>query len=191
MHIRRTLFLTTTFTLLFCAVGHARTSDSASIQITDTGKAYDVTVPVSRVVMTIPKGELKYAENDQGGTAGSPRYFAFRHKTLNMTIDGWFEPAERFPGLKKLWEEKLNVFTRTGRRPPEEVAFTKVGRWKAITYVIPDPALPLITAEISAHWLQAGTWIELHLSLTAAQTDKESGAKLEKLLNTIQVREKK
>jgi hypothetical protein len=191
MYIRRTLFLAPIFTLLFCAVGHAGPSDNAAIRITETARAYELTVPVSRLIMTIPKGEFTHTEQDQGGAAGSPRYFAFRHKTLNLTVDGWFEPAENFPGLKKLWEEKLNVFKRTGRRPPEEVAFTKVGRWKAITYVIPDPAIPLITSEISAHWLQAGTWIELHLSFTADSVGKDPRTKLVELLKAIQVKEKK
>jgi hypothetical protein len=177
--------------MLICADGPLLAADSAAIQVTETNQAYELTVPVSRLVLTIPKADFTRAETDQGGTGGSPRYFVFRHKSLNLTIDGWFEPAERFPGLKKVWEEKLNVFTRTGRRPPEEVSLAKIGRWKSVTYVIPDPALPLITSEISAHWLQAGTWIELHLSLTSPQTDKESAAKLEKLLKTIQVKEKK
>jgi hypothetical protein len=174
-----------------CAAGEASPADNASIQITETARAYELTVPVSRLVMTIPKADFTHTEQDRAGAAGSPRYFVFRHKTLNLTIEGWFEPGEKFPGLKKLWAEKTKLLTRAGQTAPEEVSFGKIGRWKTITYVIPDPAIPLVNSQISAHWLQAGTWIELHLSLTSASSGKDTKTKLVELLKTIQAREKK
>jgi hypothetical protein len=191
MCIRKTLFVVPLFTLLFCAVGHAGSSDGAGIQITETDRAYQLTVPVSRLILTIPKGEFTHTEQDQGGTAGGPRYFNFRHKSLNLTIDGWFEPLENFPGLKKVWAENMKVLSRTGQMAPKGVSFEKVGRWRAILYDVPDPAVPLVNSQISAHWLQAGTWIELHLSLTTDSMGKDPRTKLVELLKTIQVKEKK
>jgi hypothetical protein len=191
MCIRKTLFVALPFTVFFCAAAHAGTPDSAAIRITETDRAYELTVPVSRLIMTIPKGKLTRTEQHPAEAAGNPRYFAFRHQTLNLTVDGWFEPAEKFPGLKPFWEEKTRMMTRANLPAPEEVSFVKVGRWKAIAYVIPDPAIPLISSSISAHWIEAGTWIELELSITTDRADKESGARLVELLKAIQVKEKK
>jgi len=191
MPIRKMLYLAAIFSLLPCAIGPARASDSVAIQITETARAFELTVPVSRLVMTIPKADFTHTDQNQAGSAGNPRYFIFRHKTLNLTIEGWFEPAENFPSLKKLWAEKTKLLTRSGQSAPAEVSFTKIGRWRAILYDVPDPAIPLVNSQISAHWLQAGTWIELHLSLTADSMGKDPRTKLVELLKTIQVREKK
>lgn len=191
MRLRRSLLIASGIHLLFCAAGSASPSDNAAIRITETPGAYELTVPVSRLVMTIPKADLTHTAQDQAGSAGNPRYFNFRHKTLNLAIDGWFEPAEKFPGLKQFWAEKTDVMTRAGLPAPEEVSSVKIGRWKAIAYVVPDPAIPLISSSISAHWIEAGTWIELELSITSDRSDKEAGAKLVELLKAIQVKEKK
>ena len=40
---------------------------------------------------------------------------------------------------------------------------------------------------IRAHWLQAGTWIDLHLSMESELSKKESEQALETLLSQIRV----
>jgi hypothetical protein len=189
MRRKATLTLTMTVALMVCASGEASPADNAAIRITETAQAYELTVPVSRLVMTIPKGEFTHRDQDRAGAAGNPRYFIFRHKSLNLTVSGWFEPEQNFPGLKRLWAEKSIVLGRSGPAP-EEVSFGKIGGWQTISYIIPDPAIPLINSSISAHWVQAGTWIELSLSIIAAQADKQSSARLVELLKSIQVNEK-
>lgn len=56
--------------VLFGVPAHAGSPKSETIVIKETGKAYELTVPVSRLTMTIPKGGLKPEKNDLGGGAG-------------------------------------------------------------------------------------------------------------------------
>ena len=44
-------------------------------------------------------------------------------------------------------------------------------------------------AHIRAHWLQAGTWVDLHLSLTSERTARENHAQLKRVLKAIRVRQ--
>jgi hypothetical protein len=46
-------------------------------------------------------------------------------------------------------------------------------------------------SHLRAHWVQAGTWIELHLSITSSRASADNRAALLALLGEIRVSEKK
>ena len=136
---------------------------------------YVLTLPVSRLVVTIPKGGLVIATNTRGGSADSPRYFYFEDKALHLLISGWFESDEGYPGIKQFWANETAEWKRSGLPPPRDVTFVQLGDWNAIIY---DEDIPIgKNSHIRAHWLQAGTWIDIHLSLTADLPQKEIRAK--------------
>ena len=188
--MKRVLFITLFIFLLFSTIGNAGPSKSATIEITEMGQNYQLTVPVSRLVMTIPKGVLEQKENRKDGSTESPRYFYFEGKggSFHLVLSGWFESEKSFPGIKKLWEEKKTNFNRSGQQDPQDVSFEKIGDWDVIIYESPMSGATI--SNISAHLVQAGTWIELHLSNTSDRPKSESRAKLVDLLKTIQVKEK-
>jgi len=157
-------------------------AQDASLQITEVGDNYRLAVPVSRLVMTIPKGKLKQTTNPG---SNHPRYFYFIDGTFNLS--GWFEPSQRFKGVDDFWSGETASWKRQGLPEAKDTTFSKLDNWQVVIYdmAIPGPA----NTHIRAHWVQAGTWIDLHLSLTGG-TSADNRAKLAAFLQTIQVKEK-
>ena len=59
------------------------------------------------------------------------------------------------------------------------------------TALLYDMALPGgSNSHLRAHWVQAGTWIDLHLSITSQRTSAENRALLKSVLKSIRVRQK-
>ena len=167
--------------------GHAARPDE--LQITQTDQAYVLTVPVSRLVMRIPLNGLSLTNSAIGGPTDNPRYFHFRDDMKQVIISGWVESDQGFPGLQKLWADEVTVSKKNGLPDAQRVAFVRLGNWETIAY---ERAVPNSTnSHLHAHWVQAGTWIDLHVSLTTSGSSQDARAKLESLLRTIVVSQKK
>jgi len=166
----------------------AGTDRPDAIQITQTNTNYVLTAPVSRLVMQIPKGTLLPSDRETGGATNSPRYFSFRDRDLPLIVSGWFEPAQGFAGIQKFWANEVAGWNKQ-LPPPQNVAFAKNGSWEVVAYDLPVPNLT--NAHLRAHWVQAGTWIDLHLSLTNRQPAGDARALLVALLGIVSVSEKK
>ena len=164
-------------------------SPSEPIEITDEKELIRLTVPMSRLVMTIPKGNLTHARNPFGGAADNPRYFYFRDEVLKLEISVWFEPRQSFSGTPVLWERETKEWKRRGPPDPQNVSFMKVADWDSIIYDIEDPS-GSSNSHIKAHLLQAGTWIEVHISMTSDASNAEIRNNLLTLLKRFKVTEK-
>lgn len=159
-----------------------------ALQITQTDQAYVLTVPASRLVMRIPLNGLSLTNSAIGGPADNPRYFHFRDDMKQVIISGWVESDQGFPGLQKIWADEVMVSKKNGLPEAQRVVFGRVGNWETIAY---ERAVPNSTnSHLHAHWVQAGTWIDLHVSLTTAGSSQDARAKLESLLRTIVVSQK-
>jgi hypothetical protein len=155
-----------------------------SIAIETAETSYILTVPVSRLRMTIPKGHLVLKSSPRG-EPNNPRYFYFQDSKVAFIVSGWFEPASGFSGIERFWQNETNAWKRNGLPEAQDVSFTKIGNWDSVVY---ETKLPRGTnAHIRAHWVQAGTWIDVHLSLTSTRTSTESRKLLESYLRTISV----
>lgn len=174
--------------LAFNSAPGGAASSQESLEISELNNTYVLKVPVSRLTMIIPKAGLSPGKNT-GGAADSPRYFYFEDKASGLIISGWFEPQQAFSGMKKFWQAETDAWKRKGIPDPQNVSFVKIGGWDAITYDMPIASGS--NPHIRAHWLQAGTWIDIHLSITSSRSRQEAGAQLQSLLKAIQVKEKK
>jgi len=163
----------------------ASASDGGSIRVEELNQAYQLSVPASRLVMTIPRAGLKKAPN---AANGSPTYFYFVDEAQSISVSGWFEPAQGFPGIRKFWEGETKQWSSRGLPAPQDVSFTKLGDWDTILYDVPIPGAT--NSHVRAHWLQAGTWIDLHMSLTSVRPSTESRATLLALLKGVRVKQK-
>jgi hypothetical protein len=163
-------------------------SKATTLEITDSAGNYVLTVPVSRLVMTIPKNRLAVKASGAGASTDSPRYFYFEGKDSALFISGWFESDEGFPGIKQFWANETAAWKRGGLPEPRDVTFTQLGDWNAVLYEIDAPLGR--NSHIRAHWVQAGTWIDIHLSLTADLPQKEIREKLQNVLQAISVAER-
>jgi hypothetical protein len=159
--------------------------DVGSLRIDESREAYRLTVPVSRLVLTIPKGGLKRTENPGNR---SPRYFLLQDDQGGTIVSGWFESAEQFRGVEKFWESESSSLKANSLSQPQSVTFSKVSGWDAILY---DQTLPGgNNTHLRAEWVAAGTWIDLHLSTTKNRTPAEARAILLHLLQAFRVEQR-
>jgi hypothetical protein len=167
----------------------ATASGLNAIEIIDSTDVFKLTVPASRLILTIPRGNLALAQNPFGGSAAHPGYFYLREQTTNLTISGWFEPANNFMGIKNIWEKETETWKRKGLPEPQNISFFKNANWDIIAY---DHLLSSgsCNSHIKANWLQAGTWIDVHISMTSNAPSIENRAKLIDILSTFEVKEK-
>jgi hypothetical protein len=186
--IRRLILGVLTFSV--CAFGTGEQAPKeVTLQITEQAEKYVLTVPVSRLVMTIPKGGLTQRHNSLGGSADSPRYFFFEDDALHIIVSGWFESDDQFSGINKFWADEMAAWKQKNLPEAKDVSFENLGSWKAFLYDVEVPGNA--NSHIRAHWVQHGTWIDLHLSLTSSDSQKQRREKLRNALKAIQVSEKK
>jgi hypothetical protein len=170
--------------VILAIAGCATPAGNARLAVVESDSSYEVTVPASRVVMLIPRAALVRVDVRHD----NPRYFYFQDKRAGMIISGWFEAAERYPGLQQLWSKDTAAWRTKGLPEPRNVRLTRIAKWEAITYDMPDPAAT--NSHLRAQRLQAGTWIDVHLSVTSAQSNAANQVVLGKALTAIQVKEK-
>jgi hypothetical protein len=163
--------------------------DDVTLQIKENTNNYVLSVPVSQLIMVIPKGSLARRINASGGATENPRYFYFQDKERALIISGWFESSQGYSSFRKSWgEEKESWRVRHLPLPVNEKTFTAKG-WEAVAYDIPFPNGE--NTHIRAHWVEAGTWIDLHLSMTSESRNSAIQEQLLAVLNGIQVQRRR
>ena len=161
------------------------TEKQTSLEITEKGDRYLITVPVSRLVMTIPKAGL---ERKPSTDQASSRYFLFENLSLHLFASGWFESARGFSGIKEFWSGETEAWRKQNKPEPRDVEFQKIGFWDAILYELSVPGGG--SSHIRAECVQAGTWIDLHISITSGSSADDRHRTLRTFLDAIQVSEK-
>ena len=121
---------------------------------------YDVSVPLSKVVLQVPRDGLYPVRPTGEGSTGSPRYFQL-HVERGLTISGWIEPARLYEPLDLARDLAKLAGTPLGR--PLNVESLRVGDFDAVAYDL--AVAPGVTAvNVRASWHDDDTWIDLHLS---------------------------
>jgi hypothetical protein len=164
---------------------HAASPDPGTLQVIENNGAYELSVPISRLVMRIPKENLSPQKNPLGGSASGPRYFCFGDGKA-LFLSGWFESADDFKGMERFWKGE----TQSWSEKPKNVSFQQIGNWNIVIYDMEVPLPETSNSHIRAELVQSGTWIDLHLSLTAGQSAKDTQAELVKILKKILVVER-
>jgi tetratricopeptide (TPR) repeat protein len=177
--------LATFLVLTGLAVDAAAQSDL--LVITERPDAYVLSVPVSRLVMTIPREGFTAGTAPRADATASSRYFYFEDTSKQLFISGWFESQNGFRGMDKFWEGETAAWAQKKAPAPVNVSFKKIGGWDAVIYQTPQPVG--IISNIRAEWVSAGTWIDLHIS-ASSDSAAENQRNLENLLARIEVREK-
>ena len=162
----------------------AQDTSSERLVVTEKDGAYELMVPVSRLSVTIPKGQL--VPSKSGAGSDSPRYFSLQDPR-GLVISGWFEPDQSFEGMDPFWAGEQRSLIQNGLKI-QNVIREKIGKWQVVFYDV--PLLGGRSSNMRAEWIQAGTWIDLHLSATADQSAAEGQKVLRSVLSEIQVKEK-
>ena len=82
-----------------CALAGA--PDEVSLHVTEAGGSYRLSVPVSDLVITFPKGGL-VRQQKAGGAMDSPSYFFFEDKQQALIVSGWFEPSHDYASFERI-----------------------------------------------------------------------------------------
>ena len=190
----RTTNLIVALAASFLAAACSTTSgprSNESLEIAETKSAYRLSVPVSQLTLTLPRGNWSRKDKSAlGGGPANPRYFYFEDaKEESLILSGWFEPDRLFSGSAvKQWELDAAGLKKAKLPHPVNVAFEKIGGWDTVLY---DQVFSgVVSSHMRAHWVQAGTWIDIHISTTTYDSSIENRKKLRAVLRGISVLEK-
>jgi len=103
-------------------------------------------------------------------------------------VSGWFEPASSWNGFDKFWLGELLAIKDSGAsisKPPDVV---DAPPWQAAAY---DVDLPKhgTSANVRAELIRAGTWIDVHISITSVLPASEERTQAVQFLKSLVVRE--
>lgn len=179
----KSLLIATVLLLGGCAATGADPGER--IQISEADGRYRFSVPASQLVMTTPRRGWSVKKNNIGGGTSSPRYFYLENKADHYILSGWFEPDRLFKGVRQLWKEESEKQQKGGMPVAVNVTYAKFGGWDTVMY---DYVIGKATSShIRGHWVQSGTWIDVHISTTTEKTAAENRKNLKALLNDISV----
>ena len=172
--------------LVVTPVAAAAPPVEGQIAITQADDSFRLSVPVSRLVMTIPRGDLKLVHEVGSGGSASPRYFHLED-ARGVIISGWFEPAQSYDGITKFWKGETDAWKKNHLPKPKEESIVKVDKWDAVLYDMKVPGGS--NTHIRAEWVEAGTWIDVHISVTSAEPIDAARARAMSLLKSIRITE--
>jgi hypothetical protein len=171
-------------TIAIASLSMAQDASSRRLQIAEKDGAYELVVPVSRLFLRIPKEQLVQAKLP----SDSPRYFSFQDRDRALIVSGWFEPEGAFTGMDAFWSGEQRGLNRGGFQI-EDVTRERNETWQVVLYDVRLPGAG--NFHMRAEHVRAGTWIDLHLSVTSKQSQAEARKLLWDTLKTIQVLEQR
>lgn len=155
--------------------------DNPPILISDNGDHFGLTVSLSDITMSLPKGAFRKAANNRSGATASRRYFYFT--SSDAVVSGWFEGAAKFTDLRGRWQVEMNGLRQRGFPAPTQVEDVKVGQMTGILYTYEQARGS--SSHLRSTYLSSGTWVDLHLSFTANVAPTESRAQVLALARSI------
>lgn len=171
-----------------CACANAA-PESHAIVVSEGAERFELTVPRSNLVMAFPKGQFRHAPVNVGGGTANPRYFQFHDREAGTIVSGWFEPESRYQPLDPTLESESAGLKRFGAWPPQSLEQGTIGPMKTVTYFLPLPN-GATNFHIRASYVGAGTWVDLHGSVTTRDPPAEAKARLQALFETIEFRQR-
>ena len=164
----------------FCIIALTALSGVARSEV-----PFTFTMPQSRVVVKVSDPSLL-----PDAAAAKPNYFKLTRQEPLLIVSGWLEPAQQYKGLNAFWEGESRSPVYAGARAPTRVETLREGAWEVVAF---DVSLPgAIQSNLRAERIEAGTWIDLHLSAVARATIPSTKLRAELLaaLRQVQVLQK-
>jgi len=125
---------------------------------------FTFTVPQSRVLVKISDPSFL----PDAAASAKPNYFKLSRQEPLLIVSGWLEPAQQYKGLKAFWEGESRSPAFAGPLAPIQVEMLKEGAWEVVAYDVSIRGA--IQSNLRAERVEAGTWIDLHLSTLARAT---------------------
>ena len=128
----------------------------SSITAKELDQTIELTVPASKVKLSIPK--LNLVKQDTSNSQ-SYRYFNYWDTNEQLGISGWFEHESLFKGTQFHWSEFL---AKWKGNQPTNVSFEKLNGWDIIRYNIDVQGCS--QSNLKAYLVQSETWLDIHVS---------------------------
>jgi hypothetical protein len=155
--------------------------------IFDESDRFLVTTLEHRVWLVFRRSNLR-PESEEKIPIKHPRYFCFvgaRGEDPLIILSGWFEPAEKYKGVKVLWEEDRQAQKKNPLFAPYEVRFERILRWEAVCYNL--QAGETVRPNIRAHRVEGDTWVDVHLEALGSGSAEAIHRRLRALLVSMEV----
>jgi len=157
--------------------------DALTLKVTESPNSFRLTVPVSRLTMTIPRGS--FVHETETGVDSGPRYFQFADSTSGLIISGWFESSDGFSNLQSFWDSEESSWAKHNLPAPKDTNFLTIGDWQCVSYSIDLPGVT--NNHLRAELVRDGTWIDMHISITNRKSTAENRDLLASVLESIEV----
>ena len=171
-------------------LGVPRTEDESSkmqrVHVLVKDDVIGVFVPAGKLVLIFDKGNFVQKEQKGSGGLASPRYFYFEDTNKGTILSGWFEPASRFKGVEEDWAANVKQWQGKPELEPHQITTISESKWNGIMYHTKHPGG--VRVHIKAHWVEADTWIDVHLSEAAIGGSEKAEEALKKLLKSTAVK---
>lgn len=156
-----------------------------SLVVTTEGDSIAITVPVSRIKVLIPSGNLTRDEKPGTGATSSARYFKFADSGKGLVISGWMESESSWQGWKKFFAGEFAALLKSGYPPTQAPDALKAEPWNGFTYDV--DLKPGLSANLRAEGFKDGTWVDLHISVSNSGPIADARAEALALLKTIEI----
>jgi hypothetical protein len=191
-----TSWRTLAFAALVCvssAVHGATANPETSLSALATVDSWELTVPVGRATVVVPKGHLQLEKLPAGGATSSPRYCFLVDRTEGETIfAGWLESSRGMKDVAQTLQSTASAELEHLKAAGFGVMATESGRmgeWATVTYTVTHPsAKGKYSAHVRASRVAGDTWIDLHISVTRAISMEECQKAVIDLLRSVTIR---
>jgi hypothetical protein len=163
-------------------------SPSSSLIVTSLDDSIELSVPVSRLTLTFPRGGLATINEPGTGATASGRYFHFYDQKPGLVVSGWFEPASSYGGFEKFWTGELLAMKKNGIPIREIPEVLDAGPWQAVAYNV--DLENGVSANVRAELISAGTWVDVHISVTSKGPPREAREQALQFLRSVVAKEK-
>lgn len=186
-YLRTALFVVALLCTSFGTASAASPGDTALIVVTE-GDTLVLTVPVSKVHLSIPRGNLTRYEEPGSGATASPRYFQFRDDAKGLVISGWFESESSWQSWKKFLAGEFAGLIKSEYPPSKDPESVTAGPWHGFSYDVDLKSAK--SANLRVELFKAGTWIDLHISVTSVGSITDARSQAMAFLKKVEVKKK-
>ena len=185
--MRQHPFLTLAVVVSLAVVQSARAAIPVEQQlvVVESGDIFKLSVPVSRLSMTIPRNNLTVVHDSGSGGTASPRYFHLEDTARGIIISGWFESADQYRGFTEFWKGETESWKKTGGPKLRNESLQKSDKWEMALYDVKVPGGS--NTHIRAEWVDLGTWIDVHISVTSTEPIDAARASAMNVLKGIRI----
>ena len=159
---------------------------TASSEVARSEVPFTYTVPQSRVLVKVSDASLR----PDAAASAKPNYFKLIRQEPLLIVSGWLEPAQQYKGLNAFWDGESRSAAYAGALAPVRVEMLREGAWEVVAFDVSVPGA--IQSNVRAERVEAGTWIDLHLSTLSrgATPSTKLRAELLAVLPQVQVLQK-